>query len=53
MFLGVDAAGAYRLISSRKSINGPTFGDYAGRSVLNGCRHVPIRGRFALYADSE
>ena len=35
LYLGVDFGGNYRFISSRKSINGPTFGDYKGRSVLN------------------
>jgi cell wall-associated NlpC family hydrolase len=36
MYLGVDAAGKHRFISSRKSINGPTLGDYAGASILEG-----------------
>lgn len=36
MYLGRDAAGHYRFISSRKSIDGPTLGDYRGRSVLDG-----------------
>ncbi|MFP5352987.1 MAG: NlpC/P60 family protein [Actinomycetota bacterium] len=36
MFLGVDSGGHHRFISSRKSIDGPTLGDYAGRSTLNG-----------------
>ena len=34
MFLGVDSKGYHRFVSSRKSINGPTFGDYKGRSIL-------------------
>lgn len=36
IYLGLDAAGSHRFISSRKSINGPTLGDYAGRSTLDG-----------------
>lgn len=34
MFLGVDSAGYHRFLSSRKSSNGPTMGDYQGRSIL-------------------
>lgn len=36
MFLGVDTAGHYRFVSSRKSIDGPTMGDYRGASLLDG-----------------
>jgi hypothetical protein len=36
MFLGVDQGGRYRFISSRKARNGPTLGDFRGRSVLDG-----------------
>lgn len=36
IFLGTDSAGNDRFISSRKTANGPTMGDLAGRSVLNG-----------------
>lgn len=36
LYLGVDAAGKHRFLSSRKSINGPTLGDYAGASILEG-----------------
>jgi len=36
MYLGVDAGGNRRFVSSRKSIDGPTLGDYNGKSVLNG-----------------
>jgi len=36
MYLGVDAGGRHRFISSRKGANGPTFGDYRGRSTLDG-----------------
>jgi cell wall-associated NlpC family hydrolase len=36
MYLGVDASGKHRFISSRKSIDGPTLGDYRGASILEG-----------------
>lgn len=36
MFTGVDSGGRHRFLSSRKTINGPTIGDEAGRSTLNG-----------------
>ena len=36
MYLGLDSGGLYRFLSSRKSIDGPTLGDYNGKSVLNG-----------------
>jgi NlpC/P60 family len=36
MYLGIDSAGRHRFISSRKSINGPTFRDLQGKSVLDG-----------------
>ncbi len=36
MYLGQDSDGNQRFISSRKSINGPTLGDYKGKSILNG-----------------
>ena len=36
MYLGVDSGGNRRFVSSRKSIDGPTLGDYRGRSTLNG-----------------
>lgn len=36
MLLGRDASGDHRFISSRKSANGPTLGDYRGRSILDG-----------------
>ncbi len=36
MYLGVDDGGRHRFVSSRKSIDGPTMGDYGGRSVLDG-----------------
>jgi hypothetical protein len=36
MYLGVDSLGKHRFISSRKTANGPTFGDVGGKSVLDG-----------------
>lgn len=36
MYLGLDNSGRHRFVSSRKSIDGPTMGDYRGRSVLDG-----------------
>jgi hypothetical protein len=36
IYLGVDAGGHHRFISSRKSANGPTLGDYRGKSMLDG-----------------
>jgi cell wall-associated NlpC family hydrolase len=36
MYLGLDSGGLHRFISSRKSIDGPTLGDYNGKSVLDG-----------------
>ena len=36
IYLGLDAGGHYRFISSRKGANGPTLGDYKGKSILDG-----------------
>jgi len=36
MYLGKDAAGHYRFISSRQTADGPTLGDVAGSSLLDG-----------------
>lgn len=36
MYLGIDADGHRRFISSRKTADGPTLGDVGGRSVLDG-----------------
>ena len=36
IYLGVDAGGHHRFISSRKKANGPTLGDYRGKSILDG-----------------
>lgn len=35
MYLGIDANGRRRFISSRKTVDGPTLGDVAGASVLD------------------
>ncbi|MEV8398801.1 hypothetical protein [Streptomyces niveus] len=36
IFLGVDSLGRYRFVNSRKTPNGPTFGDLGGASTLDG-----------------
>lgn len=36
IYLGPDDAGRHRFISSRRSINGPTMGDFRGPSLLDG-----------------
>ncbi len=36
MYLGVDAGGHHRFISSRKGRNGPTLSDFKGKSILDG-----------------
>lgn len=36
MYLGLDADTHHRFISSRKGANGPTLGDYKGKSILDG-----------------
>src|SRR6185295_15129082 len=36
IYLGPDAEGHQRFISSRKTPNGPTLGDVGGRSILDG-----------------
>ena len=36
MYLGVDSVGAPRFLSSRKTVDGPTFADVGGRSTLSG-----------------
>jgi cell wall-associated NlpC family hydrolase len=36
IYLGVDSEGEHRFMSSRGTINGPTLGDVAGPSVLDG-----------------
>ena len=36
MYMGPDAHGAHRFISSRKTADGPTFADVGGKSVLDG-----------------
>ncbi|WP_405768532.1 hypothetical protein [Streptomyces sp. NBC_01538] len=36
IYLGLDAAGKRRFLSSRKTVNGPTMGDLGGASLLDG-----------------
>jgi hypothetical protein len=36
MYFGLDAGNHHRFISSRKGANGPTLGDYKGKSILDG-----------------
>jgi len=36
IYLGLDTAGRWRFLSSRKSSDGPTLGDYKGTSLLDG-----------------
>lgn len=36
IYLGVDSVGAPRFLSSRKTVDGPTFADVGGRSTLSG-----------------
>jgi cell wall-associated NlpC family hydrolase len=47
MYLGTDASGAHRFISSRKTANGPTLADAGGRSILNGTGTYARRFRAA------
>jgi cell wall-associated NlpC family hydrolase len=47
MYLGVDDRGHHRFISSRSQANGPTMGDLAGESVLDGTGYWAIRWRTA------
>lgn len=36
LYLGADADGHHRFVSSRKTADGPTFGDLGGASILDG-----------------
>jgi hypothetical protein len=45
IFLGVDSGGYHRFISSRQKVNGPTLGDYGGRSILE---TINGKGLYAL-----
>ena len=47
MYLGTDLSGAPRFISSRKTVNGPTFGDVGGPSTLTGTGKYARRFRAA------
>lgn len=41
IYLGVDPQGNQRFISSRRTLNGPTFADIGGASTLNGSGQYP------------
>jgi cell wall-associated NlpC family hydrolase len=47
MYLGTDASGARRFISSRETADGPTLADVGGRSILNGTGTYARRFRAA------
>ena len=47
MYLGPDASGARRFISSRKTVNGPTLADAGGPSLLTGTGKYARRFRAA------
>ena len=47
MYLGIDATGAHRFISSRKTVNGPTLADAGGPSILDGTAKYARRFRGA------
>ena len=47
MYLGIDASGAHRFISSRKTVDGPTLGDAGGPSILDGTGKYARRFRAA------
>lgn len=47
MYLGVDNLGHHRFISSRAQANGPTMGDLAGASTLDGDGYWAVRYRTA------
>jgi cell wall-associated NlpC family hydrolase len=45
IYFGVDSQGHHRFLSSRKTANGPTFGDIDGQSVLDGNAYFAQRFR--------
>jgi hypothetical protein len=47
MYLGLDEGGHHRFVSSRKTHNGPTMGDTAGKSILDGSGHYAAKFRSA------
>ena len=47
MYLGIDDRGHHRFISSRSQANGPTMGDLAGESILDGTGYWAARFRTA------
>jgi cell wall-associated NlpC family hydrolase len=47
MYLGVDDRGHHRFVSSRSQANGPTMGDLAGESILDGTGYWAVKLRTA------
>ncbi|WBB68050.1 NlpC/P60 family protein [Micromonospora sp. WMMD812] len=47
IYLGIDDSGHHRFISSRSQADGPTMGDLAGESILDGAGYWPDRWRTA------
>lgn len=47
IYLGKDSTGAMRFVSSRKTADGPTMGDFGGRSTLTGTGHYALSWRSA------
>lgn len=47
ILLGLDSTGALRFVSSRKSADGPTMGDTAGRSTITGTGYYATAFRAA------
>jgi hypothetical protein len=47
LYVGVDDRGHHRFISSRSQANGPTMGDLAGESILDGTGYWAFRLRTA------
>ncbi|MFE6226903.1 C40 family peptidase [Streptomyces sp. NPDC057854] len=45
IYVGTDANGEMRFVSSRKTANGPTFSDLGGPSVINGTSNYSTRLR--------
>ncbi|GAA2793425.1 NlpC/P60 family protein [Streptomyces showdoensis] len=51
IYLGPDAYGKRRFVSSRKSPNGPTLGDVGGKSILDGRPNVVENGKIVKKGD--
>jgi hypothetical protein len=47
IYVGTDATGSMRFVSSRKTVNGPTFSDLGGPSTINGTSNYASRLRSA------